>query len=476
MNEVGHAFAADALRRGVYVVRPDGSELPIPVLLSPVIVPRALLAQCSHDARLLLDGLCRVTRRLMEEPGELVARLFGDFSELETEGLKHTYRDAEELATARVDYLLDDTGRPRALEMNATIPAMQGYSDAVAEAWLRTVHGLGDADVDRILAATGRNTDELLSSLRAHYVAAGGRASTLDIVIVARDGDAQRGELDHYVRRWTALGQRVEVVTPADIRLGTDGAEVRGRRPDLFYRHIFARRLDPRSDFARMLLAPRQHRIFNPIASHLEVKGTLALLSEAAANPDARNGLGRVLDENIIAAVQRTVPWTRVLGHGPSTTPAGRTVAELAAWVRDNGPALVLKRSWDYGGKSVFLGAELDDSATQSRLRALSGLEEAVTWQQLVDHAVAAPEAWVVQELVEARPQRHLRVEADGVRAYDLYLDLSAYTNLGNAPAPTGGVVRASASRIVNILGGGGLAPLFTAEALGPALLSRSEP
>jgi len=469
-DRLGRAFADEALRRGVHVVRPDGSLWPIPVLLSPVIVPKALLVQASHDARLLLDGLCRVTRQLMEQPndlGNLVARLFGDFSELEAAGLRQTYRDAEQLATARVDYLLDESGQPRALEMNATIPAMQGYSDSVAEAWLRTVKQLGDADVDRILAKNGRNTDELLASLVAHHRHAGGRqGASLDLVIVARAGDAQRGELDHYVRRWTTLGHRVEVVTPDEIKLGSDGATVHGRKPDLFYRHIFARRLDPTSDFARMLLEPRRHRIFNPIASHLEVKGTLALLSEAAAEPQATMGLS----DEIIAAVRRTVPWTRVLGTGPSTGPDHKPIADLAAWARIEGRRLVLKRSWDYGGKSVFLGADLDDDGTQARLRSVVGPglghTGQIRWADLVDHAVAASDAWVVQELVHARPQRHLRVDADAVRSVELYLDLSAYTNLGDAPAPTGGVVRASASRIVNILGGGGLAPLFTDEAI----------
>jgi hypothetical protein len=47
-----------------------------------------------------------------------------------------------------------------------------------------------------------------------------------------------------------------------------------------------------------------------------------------------------------------------------------------------------------------------------------------------------------------------------------LYVDLSAYTNTGPAPRPSGGAVRASESRIVNILGGGGLSPLVRTDVL----------
>jgi hypothetical protein len=71
-----------------------------------------------------------------------------------------------------------------------------------------------------------------------------------------------------------------------------------------------------------------------------------------------------------------------------------------------------------------------------------------------------------VQELVPAHPERMLRVDAGGVDARDLYVDLSAFTNLGEAPRPSGGAVRASESRIVNILGGGGLSPLVREDVL----------
>ena len=47
-----------------------------------------------------------------------------------------------------------------------------------------------------------------------------------------------------------------------------------------------------------------------------------------------------------------------------------------------------------------------------------------------------------------------------------LYVDLSVFTNLGVTIFPKGGAVRAAPGRIVNILGGGGLAPLLRADVL----------
>ena len=63
----------------------------------------------------------------------------------------------------------------------------------------------------------------------------------------------------------------------------------------------------------------------------------------------------------------------------------------------------MLKRSWDYGGKSVFLGAEMEAPATQTRLRTLMQRSAArIGWAELIRFALADGDAWVVQELVAA--------------------------------------------------------------------------
>ena len=113
----------------------------------------------------------------------------------------------------------------------------------------------------------------------------------------------------------------------------------------------------------------------------------------------------------------------------------------------------MLKKSWDYGGKSVHLGPDSAD------------------WPGLVGRAAVDREAWVLQEYVPPRAVRHLLVEPapdGGVRPAwrDLYVDVSAYANHGVAPIPRGGACRASRAKVVNILGGGGLTPLVGAEVL----------
>jgi hypothetical protein len=272
----------------------------------------------------------------------------------------------------------------------------------------------------------------------------------------------------HYVRRWSALGHRVFIATPDAVTIEDGRAVVDGVIPDLIYRHVFARRLEPASAFARICLDPERFHLFNPISSHLEVKGMLGLFS-AAASDDA--GAARIgLDDEERAAAARAVPWTRLYVHGATSGPDGAPIDDLAAWVRAHGRQLVLKRSWDYGGKGVFLGAELvEGAATHTRLEALLGRGDGgapVGWNELCDYALADRDAWVVQELVPSVLERHLRVDGDEVHERDLWVDLSAFSNLGAAPRPSGGAVRASESRIVNILGGGGLAPLIREDVL----------
>jgi len=331
-----------------------------------------------------------------------------------------------------------------------------------------SARAMPDTLADALVDDNGRNSDDLLASLLAHHERLGGRTgSGQSIAIVARSGDAQYGELRHYVRRWEALGHRPFIATPEVVRIEDGRAVVDGVIPDLIYRHIFARRLDPASDFARMCLAPEHFHVFNPISSHLEVKAMLGLLAAAAVDDVDAARIG--LDAEERAAVSAAVPWTRVLQHGPASGPDGERIDELSAWVRAHGRSLVLKRSWDYGGKGVYLGNELAEGAVaEARLRALLGRAPAdiVDWDALVDFALADRDAWVVQELVPALPERMLRVDERKIEPRDLYVDLSAFTNLGDAPRPAGGAVRASESRIVNILGGGGLSPLVREEVL----------
>lgn len=475
LDALARRHAARAAAAGAVVHHPSGKTVSIPPLLTPECLAGSELAALALVSHQLVDALTRLTAWLMTDlEGELLRDLiFRSLTPLERLGLAG-WRQAAHLATARVDYFVDDADHPRALEINATIPAMQGYSDIVAESFIRAVgeaRALSAAVVDGLVEENGRNTDDLLRALLGHYRRLGGmKEGELTIAIVHRAGDAQLGELEHYARRFGELGHRVLLAVPQDIHLAGARLAVRGETPDLFYRHIFARRLDPISPFARACLEAERHRIFNPFSTHLEVKGLLALLSQALARGNEAWAETVGLDEERRTALARALPWTRLLLPGRTDVgPAGEAFPDLVAAVAAEPERFVLKRSWDYGGKSVFLGVEHDDDAGRRAARLL-GLEESLAWGELVAAAARDPsDAWVVQELVPLAPRPCLIAGLQGAEAADLYVDLSVYTSLGTSH-PRGGASRAAPGRIVNILGGGGLAPVIRDEVMAKLL------
>ena len=252
-----------------------------------------------------------------------------------------------------------------------------------------------------------------------------------------------------------------------------------GRRHDLVYRHLFLRRLEeaPNPWLEALFTRPGDFGVvlLNGPAAHIETKANFALLSRALGDPGLA-ALAR-LTEAELSAIRRSVPWTRMLTRGPGVDPDGKTVTDLAARVAAEPPRFVLKRAWDYGGKAVFVGSHASEPGFTERARAAFGAP--LEWPALVARAAedARGGGFVVQERVEAPLERHLLATGSGTTEAEVFVDYSAFCSVGlPVQPPWGGVVRASASPIVNILGGGGVLPVITAEvaaALDGALASR---
>ncbi len=425
---------------------------PIAPSLTPEPIDDAELSELALDAERLLRATAKACLWTLGDDGRSWAEtLYAWFTPLEHACLRRDPRRLLQVATARVDYFRGPDGVARALELNATIPAMQGYSDILAHRWLRLL-GAGEEQV----AAAGSNTRDLIASLDAHYRLAGGRAAHPSIVIVSRRGDSQLGELRHYERVFTEAGYPARHVYVDELELDASGrVAARGQTFDLVYRHIFARRLEEGSVLARLLLDPGPNIVLNPVLSPLEVKGVLALLLTEPRLP---------LDDEERDVVRRRVPWTRLCRPGPGTTPDGEPVGDLVTWAAASPERLVLKRSWDYGGKGVFIGPDAASEAPRARMRELYG-DGVDGWAALVDRAAADPNVWVLQELVPPPAVRHLLVVRDAAGTpvpawHEVFVDVNAYACLGVAARPRGGVSRASSSKIVNIAGGGGVVPL----------------
>jgi len=430
--EVGRAAAARAWAEGMTVLRPDGSVVPIPLLAEPEVFTREALAGAAAEAELILSGALELARALLAG-GDARDRsaLLDPFSGLEAEAMARLFEAPLPVLVARVDYLIPEGGgQPRALELNATIPAMPAYADLAAFSWIREAaraRGKSPRQENALVAACGSHMERLREALVAHYRARGGTAARPSIALVARPGDAQIGELRRLAAHLRQMGHRAENLTPADCE---------PEAWDVLYRHVWAHRVDPGAPFARALRDPGRYVLVNPVNGLLEAKALFARLSECA--DDAALAARAGLSEAERAAAAR-LPWTRRL----QVDDVPRVVAERERFV--------VKRSWDYGGKSVLLGAELEP-------------EE---WARAVEAAARDEQGggYVVQERIFAARRPATRITPEGATRGELYRDLSTYCGLGPS-RPTGSVVRAAASPIVNILGGGGLAPVVPADVI----------
>jgi hypothetical protein len=429
LTELAQEAARSAWQGGMTVLRPDGAVVEIPLVAEPAVFSRAELAALAAEGRAILSGAVKLARALLVR-GDARDReaLLGPFEGLEAEAMCRLFEEAPcPAVVARVDFLRPGSpgAAPRALELNATIPAMPAYADLAAHAWLRAAaraRGMPPRQAERLVAACGSNMENLRRTLVAFYRERGGARERPSIALVARPGDAQIGELRRLAEHFRQMGHDAANLVPA---------ECEPERWDVLYRHVWGHNTPGETPFARALRNPSRYVLANPVNGMLEAKALFARLSECAE--DERLSTLAGLDEAEEAAARR-LPFTRLLD--PALAP--RLLAERERWV--------LKRSWDYGGKSVHLGAELAP-------------EE---WARAVESAVADRRGggFVAQERIFSARLPATRVAPAGVSRSDLYRDVSTYAGLGPCP-PSGSVVRAAASPVVNILGGGGLAPVI---------------
>ncbi len=391
---------------------------PIPLVLSPCSLPREELAALGRGARLLTSALVKVARELIEHRPSRARMLFHHLSPLESEALLRRWREAEELLHSRIDWFVDREGRVRALEVNATIPAMQVYSDAAVGGW---VDALAPG---RTAAANFSNAQWLLDALLS---AARRRERPLRVQLLHRDGDPQLAELRALAGMLRDRGVEARTCTPAEVVLDGDPHRV-------IYRHLFARHVDVASPLGQAFLDPERHGIWNRVDGWLETKGLFAELSLQARAP--------FLSAGEREAVAELVPWTRLLD-------------DIDDAALGDGDRYVLKKSHDYGGKSVVIGREAGPAAFAQAL-ARARADEAGSW--------------VAQELVDAPAIERFLCAGPGARRLSLHLDISTYASLIPDLPDAGSVCRAAPGRVVNIVGGGGVAPLFADEALADLL------
>lgn len=460
-----HAFgpelAARAAERGLAFTNADGSLRALSIAATPVVLPASELRERLGLAERLTSAATKMARATLAGPDREL--LLAGLSPLERRTAELTSASTLTLATSRVDFVMGK--QLRALEINATIPAMQGYSDIAAHTFLDVVGRfwqLPPQAIADLQTRNGSNARALHQALLAGYQAIRPGRRPTRIALLCRRFDAQLSELLWLRDRFRELGSEADIVHP-DQLAGDDAVRANGKTYDLIYRHLFVRRLEetpsavPGAAYVTALLhEPNGTRavLLNPPASQIEEKLTFALLSAALEDPSLRERAE--LSDAELDAIDRSVPWTRSF-----CDPA------LVERVAADPDRHVLKRNWDYGGRTVFVGRIRETASFRDRVRANYG--EDLDWTQLCARALADCKGggFVVQELVDMTPEPHVICSATGQDAVELYVDFSGYASvgLGSAEPPAWtGVCRGSTSPVVNLHSGGGVLPLLTDE------------
>jgi hypothetical protein len=462
----GPELARLSTQRGLAFTNPDGTIRPLPISATPVVLPQAELSRRVGLAALLASAAEKMARTILSGPQKEM--LLSGLSPLERQTAEKTFRGTRTLVTTRVDFFVGSPGGGQrgvstvnALEVNATIPAMQGYSDIATWTFLEVVgrhFGLPEKEVAALFAQNGSNARALYEALLAGYQTVRPGKKPNAIALLCRRFDAQLTEQLWLRDRFRDFGADADVVHPDQLS-GDDAVRANGKQYDLVYRHLFVRRLEEAGiegkEYVTKLLQEKNGTravVLNPPASQIEEKLSFALLSQALEDAALRKEAG--LSDDELEAVKASVPWTR-----PFFDPA------LGKKVAADPDRYVIKRSWDYGGRTVFVGRTRHEPSFVERVKAAYGTE--MSWEALCEHALTDNKGggFIVQELVETMPEPHVICTAEGQTPVDLYVDFSCYASVGLTPQPPWtGVCRGSVSHIVNLHGGGGMLPLLTGE------------
>ncbi|MCA3011009.1 MAG: hypothetical protein INH41_01275, partial [Myxococcaceae bacterium] len=286
----GPALARLAAERGLAVTRKDdGVVVPIPITATPVVLDAHEGRRRQRLAARLASAGLKMSRAVLG--GVRRELVFDGLSPLEQQLAERTFRGLDTLVTTRVDFFLDGV-EARALELNATIPAMQAYSDIAAHTFIEVVGrhaGAAPAQLEAWKRANGSNARALFDALMAGYEKLRPGQRPARMALLCRRRDAQLTEQRALCARFNDFGVEAEVVHPDELALsGADALLANGRHVDLVYRHLFVRRLEEPdlagAETVKALLAePNGTRavVLNPPASQVEVKAVFGLLSEA---------------------------------------------------------------------------------------------------------------------------------------------------------------------------------------------------
>jgi hypothetical protein len=407
---------------------------PLPVTLNPQLITPRQRSRLESASRHLAEALEILVDAFLEgspawgwelaDPVDRLARIDPGYEQA--------------VPVARYDGFLTDEGLS-VLEFNTDSPAGPGYGDAIQagfESFIDRNPELGDG-----LQLPGeRRLDPLVDTLLDAYHewrrgSAEDRPAEPYAVVTDWADVVSRPDMELTVDRLNERGIEAAFADPRELELDGDELVHGDRRVDLVYKRVIVEELveEPEAEALAHAFEAGTVCMVNPPRSVIAGdKRAMAALHhpelQADLNPAQRD------------AIDRFVPWTRILEPGP-TDLHGYQV-DLRDLVLDNKDRFVLKAAVSYGGRDIALGPATDRDE----------------WARLVDEHCADGD-WIVQRLVDVPEGLFARADEDGVHVDALNVNVNPFVFGGRY---AGTYTRVSADDVINVAAGGGIAPTIT--------------
>ncbi len=349
---------------------------------------------------------------------------------------------AEPSPSARVDsFYLPEQGIVQLTEYNAEIPAAQAYTDVLSEMFygLRVMGEFQKHYEVRPLPTRNQMLHALLDSYRQW-----GGAARPNIAILDWREVPTYSEFVLFQEYFESQGYRAEIVDPRECEYANGKLTAHGFEINLVYKRVLLSELIERGALGLdhpVVRAVRDNTVcmVNPFACKiLHKKASLAVLT------DERNQDLFSADE--WNAVQRFVPWTRVLEER-KTVYDGETV-DLMPFLALRKDEFVVKPNDEYGGKGIVLGWTVSQSE----------------WEKTLQERLQEPT--IAQKRVTLPSEPFPSFVDDAVQIYDRMLDTDPYVWYGDYMS--GSLCRLSTAALLNVTAGGGsTVPTFVIEKRG---------
>lgn len=404
-------------------------------VLEPLFIGKSRYELILSRAELVVSALKKVASYARQD-ADVWAQL--KFTQLEEDllAIPGGYERHDQIA--RLDSFLNEDGDPVFLEYNGESPGGIAYGDSLGRIFdsLPPIQDLAaDHSMSRRPVAA-----EVVRVLRQSYydwaAAKGGGAHTEPQVAIIDLADIPTiSEFEIFRSLFESTGMPCRIASPDELEIRDGEVFIDDFRVDIVYRRLLTSDLlqrfgadHPLIDIMRQNLAFVANGFGGYLLSH---KGMFALLSDSAIR-------SKTLNEAESAAVQASIPWTRIVSEIDAEAPKTGQVLPLRQIAMEQQDKLVIKAALGYGGQDVCLGWKVSKEK----------------WSETFDRALAKPH--VIQSRLFIPTTEHPAWIDGKLQFVPLHFDIDPYILDGRRAHGLG--IRLAADDMLNVASGAGSA------------------